>query len=616
MTVGTGLVSVESGGVLELRSGILNVGAVVIQNNGRLLGNGAINGSLNLGNSATWTFEIGGLVPNTGYDQVAVSGTMNLAGTLDVRFKNGFQSSVTNAQTFTLATSGGTILGGFKNAASGGRFATGDAFGTFLGDYSGPNLQLSAFQAGAEAPPLAGTLESRALTYTIRETSEGVRAFSSRNGRVAAVFGPDGTRRLSIGDGIPGLEGAIIAKLGVPSGDAMLATLKLNRAAGITAANDTILLAGLKEGNLRVAAREGMELATQPGVVLKAFGAIDGHGTDIFFRAILHGSAVTAGGNAALCAALADGGVRTLIREGQVVGTRTVATISTLLGAAGTLAEGRWRAGDQTIGVRLTFSDKTQTLYTIPTSASDPQQWQAWVSSGEVLGPPLAGASITGFGLPGFASAGPAFVTFLETDTPRDRAALLRGASAGLTLLTREGAAAPGTEGAKFQAFSDPVSGSDGRTAFAAQLAGVPRAIASGLWYAADGATLALLARVGDAAPGGGVWASFQSLALPDGPRSGPIFTAKLATDHRAGISAANDLGLWVVDSDGILQRAFITGQTLELAGTARTVKSFTALLPGAGSIGATYGYDATGHIAVQATFTDRTSAVIEITIP
>ena len=48
----------------------------------------------------------------------------------------------------------------------------------------------------------------------------------------------------------------------------------------------------------------------------------------------------------------------------------------------------------------------------------------------------------------------------------------------------------------------------------------------------------------------------------------------------------------------------------------ARIVQSFTALIPAPGLIGAAQGYNNAGHAAILATFTDRTVALLELTLP
>lgn len=437
---------------------------------------------------------------------------------------------------------------------------------------------------------------------------------------VPAIFAPDGTVRLDTAGVLEGTLAMRVKKLGVLSGDAVLVTLT---GLGVTAASDSALLRGLREGPVRIAAREGDELANAPGVRIKSFTHLDGTGADVFFLATLAGAGVSARNDSALCVAAADGSVRVLLREEQTLGGKKVKTIASLVGLPGTLAEGRWRLDDSRLGARITFEDKSHAIYSF---ASDGTAAARWIGTADQLAdPPLTDASVAALDFPGFGEQGPAFLAGLAPGTAgvekTNDSTLFRADATGLSVLAREGDAAPGIEispgtRATFKTFAAPVSGADGRLAFLATVAGVKANVATGLWYAPDGETPALLARLGSAAPGGGKFATFASLALPDGPDSGPLFTGKLAVSKPDGITAANSLGLWAVDREGELALVLRTGQELIVAGTARTLKSFTALSPAKGSFGAASGYDNAGRVTVLATFTDRTVALLELALP
>ena len=81
-----------------------------------------------------------------------------------------------------------------------------------------------------------------------------------------------------------------------------------------------------------------------------------------------------------------------------------------------------------------------------------------------------------------------------------------------------------------------------GAVYFAGTAAGVPKKVANCIWYYDNGLTVLLLARIGDPAPGGGEFASFGSIAFPDGPDSGPLFTATLARPAPAAIARISGL--------------------------------------------------------------------------
>jgi hypothetical protein len=117
-------------------------------------------------------------------------------------------------------------------------------------------------------------------------------------------------------------------------------------------------------------------------------------------------------------------------------------------------------------------------------------------------------------------------------------------------------------------------------------------------------------------APGGGRWQKFESLVFPDGPKSGPIFTARLLINTADGVSLQNNRGLWAVDSGGELRLLLRTGEAMSIKGEERIIKGFNALLPQAASVGGAQGYDDDQHVAVLVTFTDRTEGIVRIAIP
>lgn len=441
-----------------------------------------------------------------------------------------------------------------------------------LGSQSSATITLTS-----NAPPVATVVlavkgkpvtgASADLYATIKAPGAGPFIGSILTGKkkVPAIFAADGSELLKPSDKVGGLS---IGKILASNGDAALVQFT-----GVPATTSTGLVTGLKSGSLRVSARQG-------DLGIKTFGAFDGNGATTFFLSRL------ADGHLALAAALGDGSVRILARVGDTFGSTTITSLTTLASARGSLAEGRWRLDDHTIGVRVTGADGTTTLCSIPDTATDSTSWTQWAATG---------AQFTGFGLPGFGANGPAFLSKLPLG-------IFRVDSGGTTQL----AVAGGT----YKLFSDPVSGAARKTAFMATLTTGAKSI----WYAPDGITPAQLARTGDAAPGGGKWQSFTQLVLPDASTSGPVFTARLAIDKAAQISAKNNVGLWAVDSNGTLRLLLRTGGSVSYAGQSHTVQRFNALAP-TGLIGAANGYDDT-HVAVLVTCTDKSVALINLAVP
>ena len=435
-------------------------------------------------------------------------------------------------------------------------------------------------------------------------------------GALPVILGSDGKVKLRVGESAPTLPGTVVTKLKEPCGNAVLATLKHQPAAGgaaaITAANDTVLIGGIQTGTLSVLARSGDPIGGAGGPKLKAFTAIDGNGTTVFFLATLTGTGVGPTTDTALLAVPPAAAARMLVREGDLINTKKVTTIATLVGLAGTLAEGRWRVDASTIGVRLTFDDKNQRIYTIPGTAADPSAWTAYAGTTDTLTGGVMGAKISKLSYPGFGAAGPVFVAQLEVGTASvakgDDLVVLRQSAAGTDLIAREGDEAVDASGAAitgvdFVSFGDPIAGAAGKVAFAAKLSS--KTGNAGVWWKNGSGPLRLVARAGDLAPGVGTFSKFNSLVLPDAASSGPIFQATLATQAAGGINGKTSGGVWGVNTTGDLKLVARSGAYLYLGNFYGYTLSLTALTTSTGSTGAAHGIDADGSVRIIATFKD-----------
>ncbi len=544
-------------------------------------------------------------------------GTLGTApGTLTVRFNDAATPAAARAILRRVAgdfsSAGIRTITASVNDGDGGTSAAA-VLAMNVSDTAPPTLRARAI-LGQQVPG-----EAEGTTYA-RLTAPSAGGFGGaiKKGAVVipAIFAADGSVRVKVGDFAPGLGGAKFLTLNAPSGDAALGTLAIGPGR-VTAGNDAVLVAGLTVGSLRIVAREGMNFANAPAIFLTSFGAIDGNagpGGAIFFLAKVRGVGLTPAAPTALCAALADGSVRLLVRQGESVGGKPVTIIGTLLGSAGTLGEGRWRADATTIGARLTFSDSTHALVSIPAATLDASGRTVAASSG-AAGSTIDGAKIQTFGLPGFGPAGLAAAANLQTTagaatTANDRAIFAANA-AGISRLARESFAAAGLPPGTFKTLADPIAGASGGSAFVAGLtrAGLLAPVAS-VWFSPAGAAAKRIAEAGENAPGGGRFAAFSSLVLPDAAENGPAFTASLRIDAAARISAANNFGLWSADAAGIVHLVLRTEQLVIVQGRERVVKSFTAFTPVPGAIGAASGHDESAfHISAK--FVDGGSALL-----
>jgi hypothetical protein len=160
--VNDGRVTVNVGNTINIAGGTLTGAGTIVANvtnagtisPGNSAGTLTIQGDLTLGVTADLQIEIGGLTQSTQYDLLSEAGSvpLTLAGTLSVRFLNGFLAAP--ADTFTIVSSNATIGGMFSNV-SGGRVYTTDGTGSFAVTRSGSTVRLSNF---AVPEPTVGAL--------------------------------------------------------------------------------------------------------------------------------------------------------------------------------------------------------------------------------------------------------------------------------------------------------------------------------------------------------------------------------------------------------------------------------------------------------------------------
>ncbi len=193
-----------------------------------------------------------------------------------------------------------------------------------------------------------------------------------------------------------------------------------------------------------------------------------------------------------------------------------------------------------------------------------------------------------------------------------------QGGSA-LVLMAQTGAApAPGTNGALFASLTDPVLVYDGANediAFGGALKVAPGLVtaanANGIW-ASSGGALGLVAREGETAPGAGTatFATFTSLGLAD---TGALFGATLTTSAAAGVTTANNTGVWEVISGNLT----LMLRAAEPTDTGKTISSFTFLPVESYVNGQTRGFGpSTGHLAARAAYTDGNTGIVKVTTP
>jgi len=213
-------------------------------------------------------------------------------------------------------------------------------------------------------------------------------------------------------------------------------------------------------------------------------------------------------------------------------------------------------------------------------------------------------------------SAKAAFIASLQgASKPTNAAAFIENDDATQTAIAREGDAAPGTDGV-FSAIGTIVRRSDGDALVQATIKGGTTigSTNTGLWWR-KGGVLTLLAREGFAAPvDGGLWQSFQSIALPDGAVSAPIFTGTLRPKET--IDPRNNLGLWAANLAGELQLVLRTGDTFQIDAQTKTLRSFTVLSIVPGSPAQTRSFNSNRELIYRALFTDGSKAILTKDLP
>jgi hypothetical protein len=252
-------------------------------------------------------------------------------------------------------------------------------------------------------------------------------------------------------------------------------------------------------------------------------------------------------------------------------------------------------------------------------------------------------ATFERFGLPSTNDAGSVAFRARIVSAEGARAVIYGPQSDGADgVLVTSGENAPANDGTPtgltFANFRHPLLNDVGAIAFLATVLGegVDASNDAGVWTN-EGGLLRLVAREGDAAPGvsGAVFAHFVSVALGDGAYAieednvappAVAFVAQLEAG-RGGVTAANDLGLWIYKRghDPLLRLLLREGSTLPFrtdeAFPGKTVLSFIALQPMPGAAGHGHGVGFSRHswahdeVLARVKFTDGTQAIAEFRI-
>lgn len=431
------------------------------------------------------------------------------------------------------------------------------------------------------------------------------------DGRFTGIFSGPSTLpvlRLATGDPAPNATGAPLPGASFESFNeplftsaeniAILATLR-----GVPKGANSGLWARTG-GTLRLVAGEGDAAADVAGATYKSVLLAGMADETVFFTAVLRGAGKT--GSRGLWVWDQQNGARSVFREGASVelpngGTRTLRAFSALTPRVS--SPGEPGVLNSSIAVLLTFND-------------DGQAHGRVLATGEIEIEALTGVTAPGtlfaleFSMPDLLDDATGFAVL---------AALSESSVAIVTadgVLAQTGTLAPGTS-AQFKRLHDPVIGSPGSpfTAFFGVVkgSGASKKNDTGVWFQPAGGALTLLAREGTAAPnsGGATFNTFTSLAIV--PGRGPAFVAKLKPNTGTpSINPGNDTGLWSVTSGGSVRALLRDGDAIG----GKTLRSFTALSFVPGSPAQERNFHSGEELIYRAVFTDNSEALVKVEIP
>ncbi|RYD84317.1 MAG: hypothetical protein EOP84_05830, partial [Verrucomicrobiaceae bacterium] len=503
-----------------------------------------------------------------------------------------------------------------------------NSVGTHRGEvrtFSTSDIASVTVESGAQAPgagepdgPPAGTVIQRFGTPAISDARKLAAKVTLTSGRKLLggiyVREEDGSAALpAVQNGtVPGVANGVFKSLRDPQlspGGALAFTARI-KGRRIGSANDEGLWSDVFGTGLEPVLREGNEAPGMEGAVLKAVPSFSLRDGELLASVTLtHGKGgVTPRNDTALLRIKATG-TTVLLREGDsfehgTAPSSKITRISVLRPAAGSPGHGRWHADDSQGVAKITLANQKEVVV----------RWNEEGGIAPVLttGSEAAdGVQLREIGLPGIGRDGSGVATYglLKTGVggvskADDEVLVYSTDETPFQVVAREEMTAPGMAGVTFNGFLDPVTGASGELAFLATLkgSGIRPSSQSSLWWG-NGNGIELVAQQGTAATDeNGVtvpertWSKFLSHALPAGPDAGPLFVAKV---QGKGIDANNNLGLWAVDSQGLLRELVRTGAQIDSETGIKVLKHFSLLTAPAGSFGATRSFNSTRSVDV-----------------
>ncbi len=433
------------------------------------------------------------------------------------------------------------------------------------------------------------------------------------------------------GQPAPGTASAVFSSFGDPvynnvDAVAFRATVKGGDTVTTGAGNNSFGIWSNDDGSVQLVARAAGVAPGTGGGVFQTFTdlALADQGGVAILATLLAGSSsnpgpggITTANNQGIWVGDNSGDLELAAQKGSIEPlTGRVITALAFLPCA-SYVSGQTRSYDQRTGnilYRATLSGGSYGIFGLSGTAAG--YTQAVVKG--AAAPDISGAEFEEFGNPALNSQSHIAFQAIITGVPAAQNSGIWADSGtnGLELVAQTQQPAPGTTGAQFASFSDPVYNNFDAVAFRATVKSGDTVTTGagnnsfGIW-ANNGGSLQLVARAGGDAPGtdGAVFQSFLQFALPD--QGGVVMLANLLIGA-GGITAATDQGIWAVDDNGNLQLIAQKGTVDPVSGSMITSLVF---LPAESYVsGQTRSFDQpTGNLLYKVTLRNGTSAIYNV---
>ena len=380
-------------------------------------------------------------------------------------------------------------------------------------------------------------------------------------------------------------------------------------------------------GALHLVARQGDPAPGPSSLVLSTFSTIDavgltsaGSADTIVVANMAATGGVTAADNFGIWEGTLKSNLALKMRTGDTVGGKTISSLT--LVSSNPALQGQTRYFSSSTGdlaALATFSDKSTGIVTdiggteaLAESTASPVP--------DSTGVAIGGATFSKFGSPIINTATTEHIAFAATlatggavTTANDQGIWADSSTGTLELVARTG-----QTGTEFLTLSDPLDNAHDVVAYSATYVSGGKTVTGLFSINTPGGPVVQTGGAAADCGSGVTYSAFGVMELADagghGGTGGLVFEATLAG---TGVTASNNTAIFAVDSTGTVQLIVRTGDTINVASSGTTLKTISSLsfLPAASFLeGQTRSVARSQDIAYTATFTDKTSAVFNVT--